>query len=44
MRNEIVRIVAGELNYEIRNIMKVVEKVKALGLVGSLSSGKQESS
>ena len=32
MRNEIVHIGAGELNYEIRNIMKVVEKVNALGV------------
>jgi len=29
MRNEIVHIGAGELSYEIRNIMKVVERVKA---------------
>jgi alanine-synthesizing transaminase len=32
VRNEIVHIGAGELNYEIRNIMKVVERVKALGV------------
>jgi aspartate/methionine/tyrosine aminotransferase len=32
MRNDIVHIGAGELNYEIRNIMKVVDKVKALGV------------
>jgi len=32
VRNEIVHIGAGELNYEIRNIIKVVEKVKALGV------------
>ena len=32
MRTEIVHIGAGELNYEIRNIIKVVEKVKALGM------------
>jgi alanine-synthesizing transaminase len=32
VRNEIVHIGAGELSYEIRNIIKVVEKVKALGV------------
>jgi alanine-synthesizing transaminase len=32
VRNEIVHIGAGELSYEIRNIVKVVEKVKALGM------------
>jgi alanine-synthesizing transaminase len=31
MRTEIVHIGAGELNYEIRNIMRVVDKLKALG-------------
>ena len=35
MRNDIVHIGAGELNYEIRNIIKVVEKVKALDCSGS---------
>jgi len=32
VRNEIVHIGAGELSYEIRNIMKVVERVKPLGV------------
>jgi len=31
MRTEIVHIGAGELNYEIRNIIRVVDKLKALG-------------
>jgi alanine-synthesizing transaminase len=31
MRTEIVHIGAGELNYEIRNIMRVVDRLKALG-------------
>ena len=31
MRTEIVHIGAGELNYEIRNIIKVVDKLKAFG-------------
>jgi alanine-synthesizing transaminase len=31
MRTEIVHIGAGELNYEIRNIMRVVDKLKDLG-------------
>lgn len=38
MRNEIVHIGAGELNYEIRNIMKVVERVKALVLEVNLEN------
>lgn len=32
MRTEIVHIGASELNYEIRNIMRVVDQLKALGL------------
>jgi len=31
MRTEIVHIGAGELNYEIRNIMRVVDRLKGLG-------------
>ena len=38
MRNEIVHIGAGELSYEIRNIMKVVERVKALGVEVNLEN------
>jgi len=32
MRTEIVHIGAGELNYEIRNIMRVVDQLRTLGL------------
>jgi len=38
VRNEIVHIGAGELNYEIRNIMKVVERMKALGVEVNLEN------
>jgi hypothetical protein len=31
MRNDIVHMGAGELNYEIRNIMKVEDRVEAGG-------------
>jgi len=35
---KLVHIGAGELNYEIRNIMKVVDKVKALGVEVNLEN------
>jgi len=38
MRTEIVHIGAGELNYEIRNIMRVVDQLKALGATINLEN------